>query len=256
MLHFALFLALLCFAFTPMSQNAVCSAYALSRAGQYTSHNDSKSVAPIQSYWKLRSRALTACELPCLYTPFRRLMHGCYNVWYCFLCNNMNSILVLYLCTMGMDMLDRFFMICAKGDNFCDVSFTACQTPSERRLHSVSKFFSYSVDPFSTILTEQLSPLKVYRSLLTMYGSSQTIFFFFFRFFAQSIFCGYSSCLGKMSIHNICFPEEIRKIIIWISTSVQSYDFIELQIPRLKSAGHPGVFTWLIWLRVLMVSLG
>ena len=39
--------------------------YALSRAGQYTSRNGSKSVAPIRSYWKLRSHALTARELPC-----------------------------------------------------------------------------------------------------------------------------------------------------------------------------------------------
>ena len=39
--------------------------YAPSRAGQYTSRDGSYSVAPVQAYWKLRSRALTACELPC-----------------------------------------------------------------------------------------------------------------------------------------------------------------------------------------------
>ena len=45
--------------------NAICTDYARSGAGQYTSRNGSKSVAPVRSYWKLRSRALTARELPC-----------------------------------------------------------------------------------------------------------------------------------------------------------------------------------------------
>ena len=45
--------------------NAICTDYARSRAGQYTSRNGSKSVAPVRSYWKFRSRALTARELPC-----------------------------------------------------------------------------------------------------------------------------------------------------------------------------------------------
>ena len=45
--------------------NVISTDYARSRAGQYTSHNGSKSVAPVRSYWKLRSRALTARELPC-----------------------------------------------------------------------------------------------------------------------------------------------------------------------------------------------
>ena len=45
--------------------NAISTDYAHSRARQYTSRNSSKSVAPVRSYWKLRSRALTACELPC-----------------------------------------------------------------------------------------------------------------------------------------------------------------------------------------------
>ena len=39
--------------------------YARSRAGQYASRNDSESVAPVRTYWKLRSRALTARELRC-----------------------------------------------------------------------------------------------------------------------------------------------------------------------------------------------
>ena len=43
--------------------NAISTDYARSRAGQYTSRNGSKSVAPVLSYWKLRSRALTAREL-------------------------------------------------------------------------------------------------------------------------------------------------------------------------------------------------
>ena len=45
--------------------NAIVTDYTRSRAGQYTSRNGSKSVAPVWSYWKLRSRALTARELPC-----------------------------------------------------------------------------------------------------------------------------------------------------------------------------------------------
>ena len=45
--------------------NAIFTDYARSRAGQYTSRNDSKSEAPVRSYWKWRSRALTVHELPC-----------------------------------------------------------------------------------------------------------------------------------------------------------------------------------------------
>ena len=44
--------------------NVISTDYARSRAGQYKSRNGSKSVAPVRSYWKLRSRALTARELP------------------------------------------------------------------------------------------------------------------------------------------------------------------------------------------------
>ena len=39
--------------------------YARSMAGQYTTRNGSNSVAPVRAYWKLRSRAFTARELPC-----------------------------------------------------------------------------------------------------------------------------------------------------------------------------------------------
>ena len=46
--------------------NVISTYYARSRAGQYKSRiNGSKSVAPVRAYWKLRSRALTARELPC-----------------------------------------------------------------------------------------------------------------------------------------------------------------------------------------------
>ena len=45
--------------------NAISTDYARSKSGQYTSRNDSKYVAPVRSYWKLRSRALIARELPC-----------------------------------------------------------------------------------------------------------------------------------------------------------------------------------------------
>ena len=45
--------------------NEISTDYAPSRAGKYTSRNGSKSVAPVRPYWKLRSRALTARELPC-----------------------------------------------------------------------------------------------------------------------------------------------------------------------------------------------
>ena len=66
LLNFALFFALFCFAFSQMSRESnFRGLYARSRTGQYTSRNGSKSVAPVRSYWKLCSRALTACELPC-----------------------------------------------------------------------------------------------------------------------------------------------------------------------------------------------
>ena len=45
--------------------NVISMYYACTRAGQYTSRNGSKSVAPVRSYWKLHSHALTARELPC-----------------------------------------------------------------------------------------------------------------------------------------------------------------------------------------------
>ena len=44
--------------------NAISTDYARSRAGQYTSRDGSNSVAPVRTYWKLLSRALTARELP------------------------------------------------------------------------------------------------------------------------------------------------------------------------------------------------
>ena len=48
-----------------MSRKRISTDYARSSAGQYTSRNRSKSVAPVRAYWKLRSRALIARELPC-----------------------------------------------------------------------------------------------------------------------------------------------------------------------------------------------
>ena len=45
--------------------NEISTDYAPSRAGKYISRNGSKYVAPVRPYWKLRSRALTARELPC-----------------------------------------------------------------------------------------------------------------------------------------------------------------------------------------------
>ena len=50
--------------------DAISTDYARSMAGQNTSRNGSKSVASVRSYSKLRSRALTARELPCF------LIHG------------------------------------------------------------------------------------------------------------------------------------------------------------------------------------
>ena len=87
LLHFALFIylffffffffALFCFAFSQMFRERNFHGLCRSRAGQYTPRNGSKSVAPVRSYWKLRSCALTARELPCSYMAFRWLMHGC-----------------------------------------------------------------------------------------------------------------------------------------------------------------------------------
>ena len=45
--------------------NVISTDYVRSRVGQYTSRNGSKSVAPVRTYWELRSRELTASELPC-----------------------------------------------------------------------------------------------------------------------------------------------------------------------------------------------
>ena len=45
--------------------NEISTDYARSRAGQDISRDGNNSVAPVQAYWKLRSRALTARELPC-----------------------------------------------------------------------------------------------------------------------------------------------------------------------------------------------
>ena len=45
--------------------NEISTDYAPFRAGKYTSRNGSKTVAPVRSYWKLRSRALTVREFPC-----------------------------------------------------------------------------------------------------------------------------------------------------------------------------------------------
>ena len=53
------------FRLPPMSREPISTDFAHSRAGQYTSRDGSNSVAPVRAYWKLRSRALTACELPC-----------------------------------------------------------------------------------------------------------------------------------------------------------------------------------------------
>ena len=48
--YFALFLALVCFAFSRCLANVISTYYARSKAGQYTSRNGSKSVSPIRSY--------------------------------------------------------------------------------------------------------------------------------------------------------------------------------------------------------------
>ena len=45
--------------------NAISTDNARSRAGHYTCRDGSNSVAPVRAYWKLRSCALTARELPC-----------------------------------------------------------------------------------------------------------------------------------------------------------------------------------------------
>ena len=45
--------------------NAISTDYTRSRAGQCTFRDGSNSVAPVRAYLKLRSRALTARELPC-----------------------------------------------------------------------------------------------------------------------------------------------------------------------------------------------
>ena len=65
LLHFALFLHFFVSPFHRCLANVISTYYARSRAGQYTSRDGSNSVAPVRAYWKFRSRALTARELPC-----------------------------------------------------------------------------------------------------------------------------------------------------------------------------------------------
>ena len=45
--------------------NAISTDYTRSKAGQYTFRDGSISMALVRAYWKLRSLALTARELPC-----------------------------------------------------------------------------------------------------------------------------------------------------------------------------------------------
>ena len=51
--------------FTDVLRTQFSTDYPSSRAGHYTSRGGINSVAPLQVYCKLRSRALTARELPC-----------------------------------------------------------------------------------------------------------------------------------------------------------------------------------------------
>ena len=114
LLHYALFLALLCFAFSPILANEMSTDYAPSRAGKYmyTSRNGSKSVAPVRPYWKLRSRALTARELPyCLgFSPVNaRLLITCGTAFYAIISNKNSS---RFLCCSSSLFLRRKFVRC------------------------------------------------------------------------------------------------------------------------------------------------
>ena len=68
--------------------NAISTNCAHSRAGYYTSRDGSNSVAPVQACRKLRSRALTAGELPWFTRLFAGYCTAVNNVRQCFLCNN------------------------------------------------------------------------------------------------------------------------------------------------------------------------
>ena len=68
--------------------NAFSTDYARSRAGQYTSRNGSKFVAPVRSYWKLRSHALTRVNCPVNTRLFAGKCTAVNNVRHCFLGNN------------------------------------------------------------------------------------------------------------------------------------------------------------------------
>ena len=72
---------------------------------------------------------------------------------------------------MGVDTLDRFIAISAKGDNFFYLlCFTALEVPFERGLlyKERSKFFPYKVDPWSEgskiNVETKLPALTVYHS--------------------------------------------------------------------------------------------
>ena len=71
--------------------NAISTDYAYSKARQYTFRNGSKSVAPVRSYWKLRSRALTARELSCQYTAFSPV-----NAWLLITCDTAFYAIIRY----------------------------------------------------------------------------------------------------------------------------------------------------------------
>ena len=53
------------FDFIDVSRTQFLKNYARSRARHYTSRDGNNSVALVQAYLTLRSRAFTACELPC-----------------------------------------------------------------------------------------------------------------------------------------------------------------------------------------------
>ena len=72
--------------------NAISTDYGRSRARQYTSRNGSKSVAPVRSYWKLRSRAFNSAWIVLLIHGFSPV-----NAWLFIMCGTaFYAIIVSY----------------------------------------------------------------------------------------------------------------------------------------------------------------
>ena len=68
---------------------------------------------------------------------------------------SIHSLGTVSICLRGLDMSCRFYIMSAKGDNFCDLLFAVLRTVSIG-----SKFVSCKVDPFSEGSRNHFESLK------------------------------------------------------------------------------------------------